>query len=438
MAITNKKFVMISNRGPNFVSGNVLHRGMGGTKEIYTNLINCFCQGWICLAPEELQSNDIKSEYGKKLKVVFVKKKRYCNYYYKYVSEYLYPMLLGYFNKAIKTHSKKDIRSISQELVNTVKKNYGESNVIICDYHLFQIPKLIKWKCHKVFFWFIPILTEKYYFPEMKEIIWSLSKCDEIYFFNEVWGTNFKKAFRHYFPNRVLETKVRAIMMGPDEKYLLTSKITKNDYFALLNKKLKNKNWENKKIILSVSRMDFVKNIPLLIQGFEQYLEQNTLNKKLELIIIAPHHRKDSTLYCSEAEKIFNLVKKSKYKKRIHLTHDYFEANELKILFKYTDIFICPSTFDAVPLTPLEYILSNDGFGRVILSNSIGAYTLLFPNCYDFKHGNKKSLAKAINNCIIDNKKNRVSRMKAMKSVVSEKTIQKAMKKINYFLKNYE
>lgn len=434
MDIKKKKFVMISNRGPNFTSSKGFHRSMGGTKEIYAHLVENFCKGWVCLASGELESNNIQSEYSDLLKVMFIKKEKYANYYYKYVSEFLYPALLGHIDRAITSHSTNDLIEISKEMVKLVRRTYGKTDVMICDYHLFKIPALINWQCHKVFLWFIPILTEEYYFPELKEIIGSLSKCDELYLFNDIWCRNYKKAFKHYFPEKTLQTKVRPVMMGPDENYLETKKIGKNDYLRVLKTKLGVSDISNKKFLLSVSRMDFVKNIPLSIKGFEKYLANNPHDKELFLILIAPHHRKDSNVYIEEEKMIKNLVEQSLYKERILLTHDYFEANELRVLFKYVDVFVCPSTFDAVPLTPLEYVLANKGSGAVILSDSIGAYELTFPNCYDFLHDNVESLALAIKQSLTDDLAIKKQRIRNMKSIILEETLQKSMGKIRTFL----
>ncbi|MDQ3099488.1 MAG: trehalose-6-phosphate synthase [bacterium] len=436
MDIKNKRFVMISNRGPNFTSNNTLHRGMGGTKEIYARLVENFCKGWICLASSELKSDSVQSEYRAVLKILFIEKDKYANYYYKYVSEYLYPSLLGYPEKANPNHSPEDFNDICKDIVECVKDTYGQTDVMICDYHLFKIPSLIDWDCKKIFLWFIPILTEEYYTHEMKEIVWSLAQCDEIYFFNEIWSYNFKKAFNHYYPDEPLKTKVRSLMMGPDEDYTLTENISRETYVELLSNKLSLQNIHGKKYLLSVSRMDFVKNIPLSIQGFEKYLEGNPEDSQLDLILIAPHHRKDSDVYIAETTKIKTLVEQSKFRDRIHLTHEYFNADELRILFKFANAFVCPSTFDAVPLTPLEYVLANENDGAVILSDSIGAYMLVFPNCYDFHHEDVDSLAQAIKKSMHDSTEMRQERMQIMKSVIMEESLQKSMEKLKTYLNN--
>lgn len=434
MDLGTKKFVMVSNRGPNFVSNNILHRGMGGTKEIYAHLVDNFCKGWVCLASGELESKNVSSEYGDILKVIFVQKEKYDNYYYKYVSEFLYPSLLGYGNRAIKTHSTTDFNEISKKIVSVVKENFGKTDVMICDYHLYKIPQLIDWKCHKIFFWFIPILTSEYYFPQFKEIVWSLSRCDEIYFFNETWCTNYKKAFKYYYPGEVLKTRIRSVMMGPDDQYSKSKNIKKSTYVNTLKSEFGIVDAFQKKFILSVSRMDFVKNIPLTIKGFERYLKDNPKDINSNLILIAPHHRKNSIVYVEEENLIQSLVMSSPYKDRIYLTHEYFSADQLRILFKFVDIFVCASTFDAVPLTPLEYVLANGGNGAVLLSDSIGAHLLTYPNCYEFVHEDAKSLAIALEQIINDGSFLKKQRILAIKSIILEESLQKSMIKIKGFL----
>jgi trehalose-6-phosphate synthase len=431
MEIKRKKYIMISNRGPNFTSIDQFHRGMGGTKEIYAALMENFCKGWLCLSTKEFESKHIHSDYGKRLKVLFIEKEKYNQYYYQYISEYLYPSLLGYREKAITTYSTNAFNEISKQIVTSVRETFGKSNVIICDYHLYKIPAMINWECRKIFMWFIPILTQEYYFPELKEIIWNLSLCDEIFFFNEVWCRNYKIAFKYYFPNNALMAKIRPLMMGPVEEYSKTKGLLRNDFHSLLKTKLNINNISGKKFLITVSRLDFVKNIPLAISGFEGYLKANKDDKDLNLLLIASHHRRDSLVYQGEEKIINNMVDRSPYKQRIFLTHEYFDASELRLIFKYADIFVCPSTNDAVPLTPLEYVLANAGHGALILSDSIGAYELTFPNCYDFEHENPDALAKVISRVKNDDRKTKEQRLSNIKSIILEETIERAMEKIN-------
>ncbi len=97
-----KNAILISNRGPDFTCSKSEHFAIGGTKGIYPQLMYAFCKKWICLAKISLNVGPVISDYGDKLDVLFIKDDIYNKYYYEFVSEYLYPYLLGFSNLAIR------------------------------------------------------------------------------------------------------------------------------------------------------------------------------------------------------------------------------------------------------------------------------------------------------------------------------------------------
>ena len=50
-----KNFALISNRGPDFTSGDRQHAAVGGTKDAYAHLMDEFCDSWTCIAPDEYE-----------------------------------------------------------------------------------------------------------------------------------------------------------------------------------------------------------------------------------------------------------------------------------------------------------------------------------------------------------------------------------------------
>jgi trehalose-6-phosphate synthase len=77
-----------------------------------------------------------------------------------------------------------------------------------------------------------------------------------------------------------------------------------------------------------------------------------------------------------------------------------------------------------MPLTPLEYILSNSWNGQIILSDSIWAYNLLTPYCYSFKSNNKISLANTIKKCIETCKKSKNNKILKMRQIVKSNCLE--------------
>ncbi len=419
----NNKYLLVTNRGPDFKTSKTDHEAMGGTKGIYPQIMSVFCDKWLCLMPSGKMAGSLRSEYGKDLEVLSIKDSRYDDYYYKYVSETLYPYLLGYKNEA-KKHPRAYRDYVIDMLADKINEDFESKPVIICDYHLYDLPRKIKSDVSKLFFWFVPILTIEHYDDNFKEILRDLNYATEIYFFDDVWANNFINCFNHFLPGEKMKVKVKSLLMGPDEFYAEDDNYSLDDYKNLM-KEIFNKNISVGRNILSVSRMDFVKRIPLLIEGFEKYLEiyNDTVST---LTIIAPHHRKESDVYKNENELIVNLVNNSAYKDRIFLSSENLSSNKLKVLYKYAEMFVCPSLYDAMPLTPLEYISANIGTGRTVISNSLGSYRFLSTLTFTFEANDSHSLAYAINEAFVSKYNN----IATMKSVVKSSTAQKAIRRL--------
>lgn len=249
--------ILITNRGPDFTSGKFVHKGIGWTKDAYVLLMNHFCDQWLCLASEDINGWPVQSKFWDTLKVYFIEKDNYQEYYYKFVSECLYPTLLGYSDRAISLWSYPVFSQVSEFIAKNIESLKWD--LILCDYHLFKIPTLIQRECKKTFFWFIPFLTRQYYSPIFEEIVVSLSKCDELFFLNEEYATNFKVAFRWYFPNEPLTPQIYSLALWPNDDFSRWKDITEESYFSLLKSIFWIDDIWERKFLLSVSRMDFVR-----------------------------------------------------------------------------------------------------------------------------------------------------------------------------------
>ncbi len=425
-------YVLVSNRGPDFKSGSNFHFAAGGTTEAYRELANHCCSKWLCLCSDHLYSSSVASDFGEKLEVLFVENERYKKYYYNFICEYLYPILLGFPSKAISDDKNYyDYCYVMNKMVETLKK-FKNINFIFCDYHLYKLPSLIGWQSRKIFFWFLPFLSLEFHSPLHKEIIHSLSFCDVIYFLTDSYASNFKEAYQYYFPNNSLKSDIRVAILGQNKIFADTKYITKEDFQKLLVSKFGFKinasSSESIQYLLSVSRLDFVKNIPSIIKGFECYLKTCIKKLELHLLIIAPPHRQNSSIYQSEQIVISNLVTNSPYKDRIHLTYERLNIEELKIIYKYCDMFVVGSMFDGMPISALEYCLANKGNGCLITTKTAGIYSLLGDSIYTWNSDQKESLSQAIN--AIHNDSHNKYKMFEMKQIARKVTLDQWLNKV--------
>ncbi|MBN1313150.1 MAG: trehalose-6-phosphate synthase [Anaerolineae bacterium] len=393
--MSSVRSILISNRGPDFITGGgAVHYSQGGTSDAYRALATHLCDRWLCLCPANLDSAPVFSAFGDKLEVLFVDDQLYEGYYHWFISQYLYPILLRCHKQAIALSNYDDYIRVCDLVMNALRP-YSPSRLLLCDYHLFRIPSLVDWQCQKVFFWFLPFLDTMQQSAIHRDIVDSLSRCDLIFFYTEHYMKNFLTALQYYFPDRPVTCKLVALVSGPDRTFLDTEGISVDDYSDCLRHDFGVEYSSDCKYFLSVSRLDFVKNIPLVVRGFESYLRLKGSDISSHLLIIASQHRKDSKVYIDEERCIRDAISQSPFGENISVSYRRFDRHELKILYKYSDAIVVGSRYDGMPITALEYALSNLGNGAIVTSNTTGISAFLGDSAFDFVSGQSEDLTRA-------------------------------------------
>lgn len=430
--------ILISNRGPNFTMGDVVHLSQGGTSDAYKELASKLCDMWICLVSEKMGEAPIVSNYANLLAPIFIENGLYDRYYHRFISEFLYPHLLGFPDKAISGENIADYTIVSELIINRLQQ-YLPNRLLLCDYHLFRIPSLIDWQCQKVFFWFLPFLEIGLHAPIHKEIVRGLLECELVFFYTDKYVENFLEAIQEYYPNRNNNCVPLSLISGPDKAFHDVEDISRSECNTLLHRYFDIHYPNECSYYLSVSRLDFVKNIPLIIKGFENFLSKKETSKSSpQLIVIAPHHRQESRIYQLEHELINNAIAQSPYQQHMSISHRRFTRKELKILYKYSDALIIGSRFDGLPLTALEYTLANKKNGAIVASKTAGCSDYLGEDVYQFNNESPEDLGRALlaasSSSTFDNRK----KMQRMKSVVQEDTVEKWVAKVAQILESQQ
>jgi hypothetical protein len=140
-----KNYALISNRGPNFSNGALSHRAAGGSADAYRLLMQTLCQSWTCLCSSELCQSDypVISEYKERLNVVGLEETLYRNYYYRFVSECLHPLLLGWPDKVRSIECERALSIATERVADSVLGLNSSGHYIIGDYHMYQLPRLL-------------------------------------------------------------------------------------------------------------------------------------------------------------------------------------------------------------------------------------------------------------------------------------------------------
>ncbi|MBL3659047.1 trehalose-6-phosphate synthase [Fulvivirga sediminis] len=426
-----KSYIFASNRGPHFYANGLSHFAAGGTQDVYKLICKELAKKWICIAPDKYESDTVISDY-KELDVLFVNKTTYNNYYYRYVSEYLYPNILG--SKGLKSAAgaQKEFKEVSRAIAHKIGNH---KSIILCDYHLYKVPEYIIDSEQIHFFWFLPFLKAPKDNQIYRDITYGLMKVDTLWFLHEDYKKNFIEfAEAMYGPNNL--PTIETLTLGPSAFFSKNHRVDINEFKHLILKEFRVQYSPQCSYLITVARLDFVKKIPLLLQAMSIIENDRKLN--IKLMILAPHHRQNSSFYQAEELKILKHLDQLKRNDQVFFSHNTLNREELIVLYKFTNLFILPSSNDAMPLTPLEYILANDGNGAVVVSDSAGTSKIMPNTTYIFKHDNPLSLANKIIEALLANSEDRASWMKQNKQITYRITSNKWINKIMETLKLFE
>ena len=148
----------------------------------------------------------------------------------------------------------------------------------------------------------------------------------------------------------------------------------------LQKKKRLEKIYENKKIVLSVERLDYTKGIRRRLDAINTFLHSYSDKNSIVFIFISVPSRGDVREYQIFIEEVESLVGKingthaTVENMPIHFIHRSINFHELCALYSLADVALVTPLFDGMNLVAKEYILcQNEGRGMLVLSEFAGA-----------------------------------------------------------------
>ena len=400
------KLIIVSNRLPVTVEKRKgsLHfrRSVGGLATGLASVYKSYNSSWIgwCGIPwdkvERKEKKDIETKLIDDFDCfpVFLSKSDIEMHYYGFCNRTIWP-LFHYFTQY--TDYDRDLwkyyQRVNKLFCNAVMELAEPDDVIwIHDYHLMLLPKLIRENLPDAtigFFLHIPFPSFEIFrlLPWRKEILDGLFGADLIGFHTYGYVRHFLDSahrllgYEHTHgqitaDNRVV--KVDAFPMGIDyERY--SSAVHESAVQKEINR-IRKKLGE-KKIILSIDRLDYTKGVLQRLEAFEFFLEKNPEYKeKVILILVAAPSRARVEHYYSLKRQIDELVGKIN---GIHGTIDwqpvlyqYFSLPFRKLIPMYNaaDVALVTPLRDGMNLIAKEFIASKtEGKGVLILSEMAGA-----------------------------------------------------------------
>ena len=441
-----ERIIIVSNRLPVTVvkrKNNLnLHPSVGGLAtgldSIY-NSYNGIWVGWPGVLPEKLNIDEKKFVKTKLLKEFFcypvlLSKKDADLYYNGFCNKTIWPLFHYFIQYTIFDKKLWEAYKRVNEIFCDMVLEIADANDIIWihDYHLMLLPKLIREKLPNAkigFFLHIPFPSFEIFrlLPWRREILDGLLGADLIGFHTYSYVKHFLDSARRILGyehaygeitliNRIV--KVDAFPMGIDyEKFANAASDAKvKREINKIRKKV-----EDRKIILSIDRLDYTKGISQRLKAFDFFLDKYPeFKEKIIYIIVAVPSRTKVENYRLLKKQVDELVGKINGKHGtlwwmpIWYIYRSLPFHILVALYSIAGIALITPFRDGMNLIAKEFIASKvDSKGVLILSEMAGAAEEL-GEALIVNPNNREEIAEALREALLMSDEEQIERNKAM------------------------
>jgi trehalose 6-phosphate synthase/phosphatase len=421
-----KRLLVISNRLPITVtkrenkirynpSVGGLATGLSSLSKTYHNV----WIGWPGIAIERIRAekNRIRTKLRQlNCQPVFIKQYDLDHYYYGFCNRTIWP-LFHYFTQ-YSVYNRKNWDSylkVNETFCNEITKFARPDDIIwVHDYHLMVLPQLLRNKLPDAtigFFLHIPFPSSEVFriLPPRKEIVRGILGADLIGFHTYDYAHHFIQTTRRLLGyehskaqininNRIV--KVDAFPMGID--YDQFSRATEEDAVQREIKKIRRRIGD-RKIIVSIDRLDYTKGIAQRLEAFDYFLDTNpNYREKVTLILVAVPSRTGVEQYALLKREVDELISRINGKygtigwMPIWYLYRFLPFNNLVPLYSVGDVALVTPIRDGMNLIAKEYLATKtDKRGVLILSEMAGASKVL-GEAIIVNPNNKEEIAGAI------------------------------------------
>lgn len=400
-----KKIFIISNRLPIFIrrkkGGFSIQQSPGGLATGFraiTQEENVYLIGWPGLWPNsEKEKENIKTILNEnQCQPVFLSPAELEKYYYGFTNNTIWP-LFHYFPTYC-SFEKSDwevYKRVNQKFFNIVSEMAGPNDIFwIHDYHIMLLPSLLREKFPQSsvgFFLHIPFPSSEVFriLPWRKEVLKGLLGADLIGFHTYEYARHFLSSVLRLLDlehelgsisvdNRIV--KVDNFPIGIDFDNIERS-LEKISVLREIKKLQQDTKAAERKIILSVDRLDYSKGIPQRLMGIELFLENNPQwHEKVIFIMLCVPSRTKVKHYSQLKEEVDGLIGKiigrfgTPSWIPIHYMYRSLPFNRLLPLYAIADVALVTPLRDGMNLVAKEFVAAKkDNQGVLILSETAGA-----------------------------------------------------------------
>lgn len=373
---------------------------------------------------------------------IFIEDDLYDKYYNNLCNGLLWPILhsfsdLSSFNKSDYIAYKQVNMHFSLEISKIVKKG---DRVWVHDYHLICVPNMLRTllgeeKVKIGYFLHIPFPSYSILkgLPILYPLIKGILGSDVVAFHTFEYLANFKNAceicsveptesqLKIQFENRTV--KLEALPIGIDPFSFQTESLKQATVER--GRELK-KRFGDRKIILGIDRVDYIKGIPHRIEAFSKLInDYPALREEVVFCQVGVPSRTEVKAYAVLADVLCRLSGSLNSSGCIEDTSVYFinesiSFGELCALYSISDVCAISSLRDGMNLVALEFIACM-GSGALVMSGYAGAAGLLtrsiYANPWDIKE-----LSEAYRTALLMKEDERIERKTEMQKIVSKFT----------------
>ncbi|WP_411273414.1 bifunctional alpha,alpha-trehalose-phosphate synthase (UDP-forming)/trehalose-phosphatase [Daejeonella sp.] len=398
--------------------------------------------GWPGTEIKETDQESIRQKLGEKSLIpVFLSKEEISEFYEGFSNEVLWP-IFHYYASTYMTFKDSNwdyYRRVNQKFCSAIMEVAEPGDTIwIHDYQLLLLPSLIRARHSDIsigFFLHIPFPSFEIFrlIPWRAELIEGLLGADLIGFHTFDDASHFVQAATRLLPVNSLSNTItiddrtvaiESFPMGIDfNKYvsLTTSKSVQKQVEQLKDI------FQNRRIILSIDRLDYSKGILQRIQAYELLLElypQYTEKVAMHMIVVPS---RDTV---KEYKELKDIIDKrvghinARYRtiswNPINYYYRSFPIETLSALYSYADVCLVTPIRDGMNLVSKEYVASrSQDTGVLILSEMAGASKEL-TDALIVNPSNIKSMTDAMVQALNMSVEEQKQRMKPMRQIVSK------------------
>jgi trehalose-6-phosphate synthase len=342
---------------------------------------DCLWVGWSGLGRSFSQAEYESLGLGHKLALINLESDLYHAYYDNFANGSMWPVLHGFEPRTMYTEADMAaVKPVSERFAACIERVSGRHDAIwVHDFHLVLVPQALRQRGLRNrigFFLHIPFPTPEQFrkLPHHRQIAASLAQCDVIGFQTEGDSERFRRYLREesIAPRRV---KIGAYPIGIDYSQYAEARQTPvaQDFLGELRRE-----YLQKTVLLSVSRLDYTKGIMHQLRALDRMLAQTKRRDLVYKLIVSPS-REDLVEYQEVKEQSAALAADINRRhgrddwQPVEFTYRTFDVDELSAWYARADVMVVTPLTDGMNLVAKEYVAAHDDGGVLLLGRGAGA-----------------------------------------------------------------